>query len=244
MIFDHKLFGLVVEDGSRFCHWGGRRLSRAIANVAKIQAHDCVLDLCCGEGGLTDYLGAAQAVVGVDVSLAAVRAAEESVLHPKVNFVAADARQLPFERHTFTKVVSQDADVLMHKEKDVFMSEAARVMAPSAAFIWQGYARTTPAVSVRECAALEAVGYDVCHMPYVPEMPALFLRHKLTPLRVSSLHGIYAMDTSRMRRRAQWLARQYPSMPGVPELNTLFELEEELFSSGIWTGMAVVAVKT
>lgn len=242
MSFDHALFGCVVEDGSRFCHWGGRRLSQIVARVARISPHDRVLDLCCGEGGLADYLGHAQAVLGVDISPSAIHAAQKSAHHPNTRFVIADACTLPVRGGSFSRILSQDADVWMQEDKHTPMAEVARVASVDSLCVWQNYVRAPGSMTSRERDALLAVGYDVCHMPEVGQMISLFEEHGFRVERTRSLHAVYEHDTKCMLARARRLQERNPRA-SIAHLVALFELEMELFAQGLWTGTLIVASK-
>ena len=236
MGFDHSLWGLVVPDGSRFCHWGGKSLSKKLAARLKLQKTDLILDLCCGEGGLTDYLPDAGLVVGIDISQEAVSRAQLSAKHPNVHFTQADARKLPFGANTFNKVLAQDADVWMQADKHALMREVARVMKPSGVFLWQSYMTREQHLSSKTVDLLQRLGYSSHNMPRESEIPDMFTKNGFTVKNIESLHCTYAADNIRMLSRARKLNKE-----SYENLLQLLEWERSLFEDDVWTGILVSA---
>ena len=57
-----------------------------MAEELNLSPNDKVLDLCCGQGGLTDYLGKAYLTIGIDTSTEAITAAQRTARKPE-NFI-------------------------------------------------------------------------------------------------------------------------------------------------------------
>lgn len=232
MNFDHSLWGLVVPDGSRFCHWGGKRLSKKLAERLDVSVEDSVLDLCCGEGGITDFLHGTGKIVGIDISEEAILQARASSVNSKAAFIAGDARKLPFPAQAFDKVIAQDADVWMHPDKAGLMREIARVTKPGGTFLWQSYVTREKTISSKTARLLEQVGYTVHDMPEKSQIARMFLENGFAISSVESLHSIYARDNEHMLYRAQ-------SIQAPHQLTELLEWERELFRKNLWTGVLV-----
>src|SRR6056297_1157723 len=110
---------------SRMTEAGGR----IAAALAETRAHD-VLDIGCGDGGLTRMLTTAgHAVTGLDPSAAAIAAARERV--PEARFEVAGAESLPFNPHSFDACIFLNS--LHHvpvPEMGRALHEALRVLRP------------------------------------------------------------------------------------------------------------------
>ena len=91
-----------------------------------------VLDLCCGQGNVSEALAVLGCeVVGADFSSAMLSLAEQRV--PQATFIEADAQDLPFEDGEFDAVVSNLGICAL--------SEAYRVLKPGGSFgmtVWCG----------------------------------------------------------------------------------------------------------
>ncbi|HKL66213.1 MAG TPA: class I SAM-dependent methyltransferase [Roseovarius sp.] len=102
---------------------------RIAAALAETRAHD-VLDIGCGDGGLTRMLTTAgHAVTGLDPSAAAIAAARERV--PEARFEVAGAESLPFNPHSFDACIFLNS--LHHvpvPEMGRALHEALRVLRP------------------------------------------------------------------------------------------------------------------
>jgi len=235
MEFDHSLWGQVVPDGSRFCHWGGKRLSKRVAKQLGTCENDCVLDVCCGEGGTIDFLQQAKNIVGIDISVEAILRAQTSGSNENAVFVVADAQHLPFPSHTFDKALAQDADAWMHPDKIGLMREIARVIKPGGKFVWQSYT-TRKKLCPQITDLLEQVGYSCYDMPEESKIPIMFKEGGFTIESIRSLHSVYTADNMRMLRRARTLCTK-----SAENLLQLLELEQGLFRKNLWTGTLITA---
>ena len=240
--FDHSLWGEIVPDGSRFCHWGGKALSEDLGKRLNLSSTDRVLDQCCGEGGLTDYLGSAKSVIGIDISAEAISQARLSVQHRNIEFVIADARQLPFPDSSFTKVVSQDADVWMNADKVALMREIARVMMPGGMFLWQSYV-TNEQCQEKTKRLLSLVGYSACDMPQQKNIGHMFKESGFEVNTIESFHDIYVEDNLRMLVKGRSLQSSASACESVEYLVQLLEWERRLFERRLWSGVLVTAYK-
>jgi len=110
---------------------GSRHTRMRLDNVRMLvqpQAGDRVLELGCATGAMAEYLaGFGCQIVGVDYADAAIEAATR--LHPGIEFVQADATDLPFPDGSFDKVLA--ADITEHLDDatlDACFAEAFRVL--------------------------------------------------------------------------------------------------------------------
>ncbi|MFD1343234.1 class I SAM-dependent methyltransferase [Litorisediminicola beolgyonensis] len=101
--------------------------------VSSIESSGKVLDLCCGQGNVTEALvKAGHAVTGVDFSSKMLAYARKRV--PGGDFVEADAQDLPFDDGSFDAVVCSFG--LMHiPDQPKALAEIRRVLKPSGQFI-------------------------------------------------------------------------------------------------------------
>lgn len=88
----------------------GRSLHRQIrraqttALLLNPRPNDVILDVGCGDGFITSHFHNASFVVGVDLSWSLLLLARRKVKHSHINFVCADAANLPFRDSCFDKV--------------------------------------------------------------------------------------------------------------------------------------------
>lgn len=101
--------------------------------VSCIEGADRVLDLCCGQGNVTEALAkSGHNVTGADFSAKMLSHARKRL--PAGNFVEADAQDLPFEDESFDAVVCSFG--LMHvPDQPKALSEVRRVLRPGGRFI-------------------------------------------------------------------------------------------------------------
>jgi SAM-dependent methyltransferase len=94
-----------------------------------------ILDLSCGTGYGTDYLGScAGHSVGIDCAIDIVAAGRARYPRANVSFVAMDGCALAFPDRTFDGIVSQDT--IEHIQDDRrFVAELARVLKPDGALV-------------------------------------------------------------------------------------------------------------
>jgi ubiquinone/menaquinone biosynthesis C-methylase UbiE len=131
-VYETDTFNSFLKDG---LHPGGMALTRRVARVARLDRCSRVLDIACGKGG-TPLLLAQEiecSVVGVDLSekkivLARDRSHAENS-NGSLEFIVADAEELPFLDATFDAIISECSfSVLPNKEKAA--QEMSRVLKP------------------------------------------------------------------------------------------------------------------
>lgn len=107
--------------------WTLLRLT-AVRDLVEPQPGDRVIDLGCAAGAITHFLSQLGCVpVGVDSEPLAIRKARE--LFPELEFVVADAAELPFGAASFDKAVA--ADLVEHLDDATFrrlLDEVRRVL--------------------------------------------------------------------------------------------------------------------
>lgn len=114
-------FSIEYEAISPSTYWAWLELS--------LRAESCVLDLGCGSGRDAAHFANRHEVVGVDVSSGML--GEALRLHPELNLVQADGRDLPFSRGAFDAVWAMAS--LVHLDRrglEEALHECARVIRP------------------------------------------------------------------------------------------------------------------
>lgn len=112
LLYELPLTTLLLGDSF---HPGGNRLTRQLAEQALVGPNSQVLDIACGLGNSARLLVAefGATVMGVDYSRALLTQARQLTgavgLSQRVNFQQAEARQLPFAKHTFDVVFCECA---------------------------------------------------------------------------------------------------------------------------------------
>jgi SAM-dependent methyltransferase len=113
--------------------WTELRLG-AVEELLEPRAGDRIVDLGCAAGAVTHFLsGFGCDVVGVDAEPRAI--AKARTLFPKLEFVLADVRSLPFDDASFDKAVA--ADLVEHLDDETFralLAELRRVLAEGGTF--------------------------------------------------------------------------------------------------------------
>lgn len=244
--FNHELWGYVVPDGPAYCHWGGRRQAKHLAELLRPQADDRILELCCGQGGLLQYLQPATGY-GLDISLPALTKARQ--LAPLAKRVCADAYALPFADRVFTKIAAQDADAWLEPQKTDLMREIARVTASRGLFIWQTYVETaklTKQERAKTVALLQQAGLTHTELPHQELLPQLISTAGFRVLEQRSLHALYETDNTRMWERfcqnRPALLKRFTS-DRVAAIGALLEWEQYLFRRGRWSGVLLISRK-
>jgi SAM-dependent methyltransferase len=103
--------------------WTQLRLD-AVRDLVDPHPGDRILDLGCAAGAITHFLSEfGCAVVGVDLEQRAIDKAQE--LFPGLEFVTADAADLPFDAGSFDKAVA--ADFVEHVDDETFLRVCAEV---------------------------------------------------------------------------------------------------------------------
>jgi len=104
--------------------------------------HPCsVLDIGCGGGLLTNYLAQkGHLVTGVDLSESSLQIARDLDTTKSVNYIKANAYQLPFSDKSFDVVCAMD--ILEHVEQpQVLIQEASRVLKKDGLFFFHTFNR-------------------------------------------------------------------------------------------------------
>lgn len=123
-------------------HTGGKESTVALAELAGISSGMRVLDIGSGVGGpartLADDFGCL--VSGLDLTFEFCRAASMLTrmvgLSAKVNFQYGDAMELPYTRHSFNCVWSQNT-LMNIQDKEKLLKEVNRVLMPEGLFVFE-----------------------------------------------------------------------------------------------------------
>jgi sarcosine/dimethylglycine N-methyltransferase len=129
-------------------HYGGLQAIEVLARRAGIGPGSRVLDVCAGLGGPARFLARrfGARVTGIDLNAGrcagAARLTRLVRLERQVRTVRGDAQALPFRRHSFTAVISQEG--LLHvPDKSAVLAECARVLAPGARIAFTDWIATS-----------------------------------------------------------------------------------------------------
>lgn len=105
------------------------RRSQILNSLAELNVSQKVLELGCGTGEYTLRLfKISPKIIAIDISLLLIKQAKEKVKSSNVNFIVADAENLPFKDNTFDAVVGNA--VLHHFDLDNAFEEIKRVLIP------------------------------------------------------------------------------------------------------------------
>jgi len=121
-------------------HPGGLELTARVAEVAEISSESRVLDISSGRGTTACFLAQQFGchITGIDISplstsLASHKAAVQN-LSPLIDFLAADAEQLPFANCSFDVIISE-CSFSLQIEKQRGAGEIARVLKTGGKFV-------------------------------------------------------------------------------------------------------------
>jgi ubiquinone/menaquinone biosynthesis C-methylase UbiE len=219
-------------------HLGGEMDTSELAALANITSNDRVLDICCFIGGPALQLANAFhcKVCGIDVAensiLAANRIAQLTKLSHLLDFLIADAENLPFEDERFTVVWNQAS--LAHKKS--WLREFDRVLVPGGRFAFTFQFRGINSKeddpfsswTIREVVALlEDLGYTVEHVDDLTERDIEI--------------GWKALD-----RKLSNQKREFVELLGEEWVNDAhddFTNEIEKMKNGFWGNARIVATK-
>jgi len=139
-------------------HYGGLAANDALAQVAGIDEHSMVLDVCAGLGGPARYHAtkSGSTIVGIDLNQKRVDGArllsQKVGLSDALEFVNGDAQRLPFDDATFDAVMSQEA-FLHLPDRSQALSEIHRVLKPAGRLAMTDWI-ASPAFDVADRAAM------------------------------------------------------------------------------------------
>jgi SAM-dependent methyltransferase len=219
-------------------HLGGELDTAELAILADITPNDHVLDVCCFIGGPALQLANAFQcrVSGIDIAensiLAANRIAQLTKLSHLLDFLVADAENLPFEDERFTVVWNQAS--LKHEES--WLKEFDRVLVPGGRFAFtfqfrgmnsrEDYSFTSWTMQ-DVVALLEDFGYCVEHVDDLTERDIEI--------------GWKALD-----RKLSNQKREFVKLLGedwVSNAHNDFINEIEKMKNGLWGNARVIATK-
>lgn len=116
-------------------HPGGRKLTRQLATAALVSPNSRVLDVACGIGTSARLVAAnfGATVTGCDYSATNVQRAKQTSLaaglNQKIQFIQADAGQLPFEPESFDVAICE-CSLCLFENTDAALQEIRRVLKP------------------------------------------------------------------------------------------------------------------
>ncbi len=164
---DHPVALLRAENAVRN-PWISQEIHRRCDARAK------VIDIGCGAGFLTNELALQQfEVTGIDISAKSLDVAKEYDAAKKVNYIVANAYQLPFGNESFD--VACAMDVLEHVEDPQrLIQEASRVLKPGGLFFFHTFNRNFLSYLV----AIKGVEWFVKNAPQNMHVYELFIKPK------------------------------------------------------------------
>lgn len=131
--YDERFMETMASEYVERTPWTLLRLE-AVRDLVDPRPGDRVLDLGCAAGAITHFLSTFGCEpVGIDAESVAIQRARD--LFPELEFVVADAGDLPFEHASFAKAVA--ADFVEHVDDDTFrrvLAEVRRVLRPGGTF--------------------------------------------------------------------------------------------------------------
>ncbi len=131
--YDERFMETMASEYLEQTPWTLLRLG-TVRDMVEPQTGERVLDVGCAAGAVTHFLSTFGCeAVGIDAERLAIERARE--LFPNLEFVVADAADLPFEDASFDKAVA--ADFVEHVEDGTFrrvLSELRRVLRPGGTF--------------------------------------------------------------------------------------------------------------
>ncbi len=121
-------------------HPGGLELTARVAGVAEISSESQVLDISSGRGTTACFLAQQFGchITGIDISplstsLASHKANVQNLI-PLIDFLAADAEQLPFSDSSFDVIISE-CSFSLQVNKKIGATEISRVLKPDGKFV-------------------------------------------------------------------------------------------------------------
>lgn len=185
------LLPLIYERAWRplgFRLWTGGRSTqeedRLTSGMLALEPDDQVLDVACGPGNTTRrllvHLGPGARVVGVDAAATMLDRAVRDTDDPRVEYVRADAAQLPFADGAFDAVQCLGALYLVDNAEAV-IAEMVRVLAPGGRIVVMTSSHRGPAPL--QLAARAVAGPSGLRVFGQDEVTGAFRAHGLTDIR-------------------------------------------------------------
>jgi len=122
-------------------HYGGTQAVDRLMAQASVISSDHLLDVCSGVGGPARYISwkSGCRVTGLDLTasrvLGAIALTQAACMAERVDFVQGNALEMPFNDHSFTCVIGQEAFAHIPNKKQL-MSECARVLKPGGRMVF------------------------------------------------------------------------------------------------------------
>jgi len=122
-------------------HYGGTQAVDRLMAQASVTSSDHLLDVCSGVGGPARYISwkSGCRVTGLDLTasrvLGAIALTQAACMAERVDFVQGNALEMPFNDHSFTCVIGQEAFAHIPNKKQL-MSECARVLKPGGRMVF------------------------------------------------------------------------------------------------------------
>jgi len=203
---DHPV-GLLRAENAIRTPWVANEIRTRFGNAA------AVLDIGCGAGFLTNPLAKhGHKVTGIDLSASSLEAARQNDVTQSVNYIQADAYDLPFKKAEFDIVCAMD--VLEHVEApDRLVAEASRVLRPGGLFFFHTFNRNWLTYLV----VIKGVEWCVKNAPKNMHVYPLFIKpHELEKscrncsLKVVDLRGLAPNPFTKAFWRMLW-QREVPA---------------------------------
>ena len=122
-------------------HYGGTQAVDRLMTQASFISSDLVLDVCSGMGGPARYISwkSGCRVTGLDLTasrvVGAIELTQAAGMAERVNFLQGNALEMPFDNHSFTCVIGQEAFAHIPNKKQL-ISECARVLKPGGRMVF------------------------------------------------------------------------------------------------------------
>jgi ubiquinone/menaquinone biosynthesis C-methylase UbiE len=122
-------------------HYGGTQAVERLMAQASFTSSDHLLDVCSGVGGPARYISwkSGCRVTGLDLTasrvVGAIELTQAAGMAERVDFVQGNALEMPFDNHSFTCVIGQEAFAHIPNKKQL-ISECARVLKPGGRMVF------------------------------------------------------------------------------------------------------------
>jgi ubiquinone/menaquinone biosynthesis C-methylase UbiE len=122
-------------------HYGGTQAVDRLMAQASFTSSDHLLDVCSGVGGPARYISwkSGCRVTGLDLTasrvMGAIELTQAAGMAERVDFIQGNALEMPFDDHSFTCVIGQEAFAHIPNKKQL-ISECARVLKPGGRMVF------------------------------------------------------------------------------------------------------------